>query len=135
MKGSVGEATPLLVHPSSASGLNAKKPIRDLIVICLGFFLIFVAFRYSSFYLLFSFIISFASENEKNQHLILLFSFYFYFYCYFCSTTQNLVSSLIPGKLGTVTLALLYVAFCFSSLFIRYLTSLTTTLSITRSAL
>ncbi|ELR21073.1 UNC93 family protein [Acanthamoeba castellanii str. Neff] len=78
MKGSVGEATPLLVHPSSAGGLDAKKPIRDLIVICLGFFLIFVAF----------------------------------------STTQNLVSSLIPGKLGTVTLALLYVAFCFSSLFI-----------------
>ena len=47
MKGSVGEATPLLVHPSSASGLDAKKPIRDLIVICLGFFLIFVAFRYA----------------------------------------------------------------------------------------
>jgi hypothetical protein len=46
MKGSVGEATPLLVHPSSAGGLDAKKPIRDLIVICLGFFLIFVAFRY-----------------------------------------------------------------------------------------
>jgi len=81
MKGSVGEATPLLLVQdplANVGGQAARKPIRDLIVICLGFFLIFVAF----------------------------------------STTQNLVSSLIPGKLGTVTLAVLYIAFCLSSLFI-----------------
>jgi MFS family permease len=55
-----------------------------------------------------------------KRHLInaltLSTSFFLIFFAY--STTQNLESSLIPGKLGYWSLAALYASFCVSSLFI-----------------
>jgi len=59
-----------------------------------------------------------ASGGKRHvvNALILSVSFFFIFFAY--STTQNLESSLIPGKMGYWSLAALYASFCISSLFI-----------------
>jgi MFS family permease len=60
------------------------------------------------------------SGSGGKRHLInallLSTSFFLIFFAY--STTQNLESSLIPGKMGYWSLAALYASFCVSSLFI-----------------
>ncbi|ELR13602.1 uncharacterized protein ACA1_037740 [Acanthamoeba castellanii str. Neff] len=60
------------------------------------------------------------AEGGGKRHLfnalILSVSFFLIFFAF--STTQNLESSLVPGKMGFWSLAALYASFCISSLFI-----------------